>query len=210
MIDTKELRRLAQAATPGPDGVSLNWLKLLQDFQKEANPAAIEELLDRLEAAEKERDVLRTAVRHEADCMEAAMAEIKSLRAKIEAMERQEPVGVLHVGSCYGEELEDWEFEADQRVCDRLNERHVTNPTSLKLYALPGAQPAPSVPTALLVAVADLVAQMEIVSRVGFIDTPDDKDSCAAFCVAEGTWLELMSAIESLASALAAAPEAKP
>ena len=238
MIDTKELRRLAQAATPGPDGVSLNWLKLLQDFQKEANPAVINEILDRLEeaesdcveqalllgmgssreaalmakleVAEKERDVLRTAVRHEADCVEAAMAEIKSLRAKIEAMERQEPVGVLHVGSCYGEELEDWEFEADQRVCDRLNERHVTNPTSLKLYALPGAQPAPSVPTALLVAVADLVAQMEIVSRVGFVDTPNDKDSCAAFCVAEGTWLELMSAIESLASALAAAPEAKP
>ena len=72
------------------------------------------------------------------------------------------------------------------------------------------AQPAPSVPTALLVAVANLVAQMEIVSRVGFVDTPDDKDSCAAFCVAEGTWLELMSAVESLASALAAAPEAKP
>jgi len=73
-----------------------------------------------------------------------------------------------------------------------------------------GAQPAPSVPTALLVAVANLVAQMEIVSRVGFVDTPNDKDSCAAFCVAEGTWLELMSAIESLASALAAVPEAKP
>lgn len=62
------------------------------------------------------------------------------LEAKIAEMEKQEPVGVLHVGSYYGEELEDWEFEADQRVCDRLNERHVTNPTSLKLYALPGAQ----------------------------------------------------------------------
>ena len=72
------------------------------------------------------------------------------------------------------------------------------------------AHPAPSVPTALLVAVANLVAQMEIVSRVGFVDTPNDKDSCAAFCVAEGTWLELMSAVESLALALAAAPEAKP
>ena len=72
------------------------------------------------------------------------------------------------------------------------------------------AQRAPSVPTTLLVAVADLVAQMEIVSRVGFVDTPNDKDSCAAFCVAEGTWLELMRAVESLASALAAAPEAKP
>ena len=77
-------------------------------------------------------------------------------------------------------------------------------------YAAHCAQPAPSVPTALLVAVADLVAQMEIVSRVGFVDTPDDKDSCAAFCVAEGTWLELMSAVESLASALAAAPEVEP
>lgn len=77
-------------------------------------------------------------------------------------------------------------------------------------YVPAEAQPAPSVPTALLVAAADLVAQMEIVSRVGFVDTPNDKDSCAAFCVAEGTWLELMSAVESLASALAAAPEAKP
>ena len=56
MIDTRELRRLAQAATPGPDGVSLNWVKLLQDFQKEANPAAVSELIDRLESAEKERD----------------------------------------------------------------------------------------------------------------------------------------------------------
>ena len=71
-------------------------------------------------------------------------------------------------------------------------------------------QPAPSVPTALLVAAADLIAQMEIVSRVGFVDTPDDKDSCAAFCVAEGAWLELMGCVESLASALAAAPEVKP
>ena len=54
MISINELRILAQAATPGPDGVSLNWLKLLQDFQKEANPAVIDELLDRLERAEKE------------------------------------------------------------------------------------------------------------------------------------------------------------
>ena len=62
MIDTKELRRLAQAALIGPDGGSLNWLKLLQDFQKEANPAAVSELLDRLEAAEKEHDALRARI----------------------------------------------------------------------------------------------------------------------------------------------------
>ena len=43
-------------------------------------------------------DALRAAVRHEADCVEAAMAEIKSLRAKIAEMERQkqEPVAWLH------------------------------------------------------------------------------------------------------------------
>src|SRR5690606_32644937 len=52
-INITELRRLEQAATPGPDGVSLSWIKLLQDFQQGANPAAINELLDRLEAAEK-------------------------------------------------------------------------------------------------------------------------------------------------------------
>ena len=55
MMDTKELRRLAQAALTGPDGVSLNWVKLLQDFQKEANPATVIELLDHLEAVEEER-----------------------------------------------------------------------------------------------------------------------------------------------------------
>ena len=62
MIDTKELRRLAQAALAGPDGISLNWIKLLQDFQQSANPAAISELLDRLEAAEKENTKLREAL----------------------------------------------------------------------------------------------------------------------------------------------------
>jgi hypothetical protein len=75
-----------------------------------ANPAAITELLDRLEAAEKsdaesiamyrkardERDALRLAVHHEADCVDAAKAEIEALRAKIEAMEQQEPVAWLH------------------------------------------------------------------------------------------------------------------
>jgi hypothetical protein len=71
---------------------------------------------------------------------DAAIAERDELRAKIEAMERQEPVGVLHVGSYYGEELEDWEFEANQCACDKLNEAYVHNPTSLPLYALPGAK----------------------------------------------------------------------
>ena len=97
-INIDELRRLAQAALAGPDGVSLNWVKLLQDFQKTASPAAILELLDRLEAVEKEikswkglakefgneANNLSAAVRHEADCVEAAKAEIESLRVELE------------------------------------------------------------------------------------------------------------------------------
>ena len=38
-----------------------------------------------------ERDALRAAVRHEADCVEACKSEIDALRAKITEMEQQEP-----------------------------------------------------------------------------------------------------------------------
>lgn len=96
MIDINELRRLAQAATPGPDGVSLNWLKLLQDFQKEANPAVINELLDRLEAAESARrddyQNWMTALDRNAELLaklEAAEKERDVLKAKIECMEKR-------------------------------------------------------------------------------------------------------------------------
>ena len=59
-------------------------------------PSEVLELLDRIEAAEKERDWhaercedtmnecarLRTAVRHESDCVEAAKTKLKALHAK--------------------------------------------------------------------------------------------------------------------------------
>lgn len=44
-------------------------------------------------------------------------------------------IGVLHVGSQYGEELEDWEFEADQSACDRLNELYWGKAASIQVYA---------------------------------------------------------------------------
>ena len=121
MIDIEKLRQLAQAALTGPDGVSLNWLKLLQDFQKEASPAVIDELLDRLELTEKERDALRTLVVMRCDLdylpqftqghesheftepvtaehcrwfvaeIERLRTDCDALRDKIEAMEKQEP-----------------------------------------------------------------------------------------------------------------------
>ena len=84
MIDINELRRLAL------DG----------------DLAAMQEIILRLKAAEKsdaeslamyrkardERDALRAALQHEADCVEAAKADIEALRAKITEMEQQEPV----------------------------------------------------------------------------------------------------------------------
>ena len=92
MIDTKELRRLAQAATPGPDGVSLSWITLLQDFQKGANPAAITELLDRLEAAETEVESLRQEIAFRDDIVATLAVLAQKYEAEIEAMKRQEPV----------------------------------------------------------------------------------------------------------------------
>ena len=177
----------------------------------EAIDAAVE-MIERLEAVEKERD-------WNAERLEDAIEELTALRAKIEAMEKQEPVAfALYSGwarkAVYLSEIE---------ACEQRDRRQLTADLGgsleayrvVPLYALPGTQTqptpsAPGVPLALLIAVADLAAQMEIVARSGFVDTPDDKDSCAAFCVAEGAWLELMRCVESLASALAAAPEAKP
>ena len=73
------------------------------------------------EGWERKCGELRVALRHEADCLEAAKAEIDALRAKIEAMERQEPVGeVVHNGESAG-------------LYDILEQ-------GTPLYALPGAQ----------------------------------------------------------------------
>ena len=123
MIDTKELRRLAQAATPGPWKLlpvgdrakrfavaDINFLSVLTvvyecgtnfgavyldgdaKFIAAANPAAISELLDRLEAAEKERDELRAELKEVRYRAVVAHDTINTLRAKIKAMEKQEPV----------------------------------------------------------------------------------------------------------------------
>ena len=143
MIDTKVLRRLAQAAMAAPDGLSVEWMDRLGQFQEAADASVVSELLDRLEAAESDAahqkaladSALRVANGWERKC--------DALRAKVAEMEQQEPVGVLHVGSYYGEELQDWEFEANQCACDKLNEAYVRNPMSLPLYALPGAQNVP-------------------------------------------------------------------
>ena len=95
----------------------------------EAIDAAIE-MIERLEAAEKsdaESIAMYRTARDERD----------ELRAKIAGLV---PIGLLHVGGYYGEELQDWEFEADQQACDRLNEAHFQREAALNLYALPGVK----------------------------------------------------------------------
>ena len=106
----------------------------------EAIDAAVE-MIERLEAAERsdaesvamyrkardERDALRAAVRHEADCMETAMAEIKSLRAKIEAIEQQEPVAEWTENRFHRYPQLDWAAGYKAVIGE-------------KLYALPGAK----------------------------------------------------------------------
>ena len=168
MIDTKELRRLAQAATSGEwyvergnhicgrievtDGEE-EWHPVIActdddetnvDFEANAafiaaaNPTAISELLDRLEAAEKERD---------------------ELRAKIEQMEKQEPVAwMLNCQTLSGDTgwILSW-TQSGAGLCNRLKGEE----NEKKLYALPGAQPAPIVPEGWKLVPIELTTEME-------------------------------------------------
>ena len=135
MIDINELRRLTQAAMPGPDGVSLSWVRLFQDFQQGASPAVINELLDRLEAAESVlRDFGTTA--QEVECWleryRCLEREAEASRARIESMEQQEPVGCVEVL------FDDWVIITNN--FDR----------AAPVYFAPGAQPAPNLPVDLI------------------------------------------------------------
>ena len=194
MNDINKLRRLAQAATPGPDGVSLNWLKLLQDFQKEASPAVITELLDRIEAAEKEREKLRTLVvmRCDLDCppqftqghefheftepvtaehcrwfvaeIERLRTDCDALRAKIEQMEKQEPVAQVGVHKTGGNAGIAW----SARPLNEFDSLPLLREGD-KLYLAPGAQPAPSIPEGWLRAIDEAL----VVAHIGVANADD-------------------------------------
>ena len=82
-------------------------------------------------ALEKERDTLRSGLAESQYGAAVANDTIKALQAKVEQMERQEPVGkfIRHPSNGL--------FEQDG---------YGDNPDAMPLYALPGAQPTPSVP----------------------------------------------------------------
>ena len=86
--------------------------------------------------ARDERDALRAALQHEADCVESAKAEIDALRAKIEEMEKQEPVAW-----CTTDETGTFVEALGMNQSRRFD---------TPLYLAPGAQPAPSIRPAAL------------------------------------------------------------
>ena len=153
MIDINELRRLAQdqewigrwydagcetlmaerngeheeVAHPYPIG--------LVPYLVAVQPTAVSELLDRLEAAEKERDEFKRA------CF-GHISDNSMLRAKVEQMEKQEPVAFAH-----------WSANGFSEDPEKLVVTHEPPDSHSRrmarwfpLYALPGAQPAPSTP----------------------------------------------------------------
>lgn len=73
------------------------WRLIAQDFKLAGAPMIIQvsqmnEILDRLEALEKERDELRTELKEVRHGAAVAHDVINALRAKISEMEKQEPV----------------------------------------------------------------------------------------------------------------------
>lgn len=122
------------------------------------------ELLAKLEAAEKERDEFKR------ECF-GHISDNSLLRAKVEAMEKQEPVA--SVWRCDNGHI--------HGSCER------TLPMGTKLYALPGAQSAPSAPEGFA-----------IVNAAHFLAVLDRED-----------WRTAKNRAE-LRAMLAAAPEAKP
>ena len=101
-------------------------LNKLDNSQLVLSPSVVEDLLDRIEAAEKERDNANAAAAGIALQAETLQAERDALRARIEEMERQEPVGKI---VAFGESLHEPSWRGGRLP-----------PLMTELYALPGAK----------------------------------------------------------------------
>jgi len=124
---------------PATDAVIKELRKVIADCYWPTPPVAINEILNRLEAAEKERDALRSKIEtaENDDAHQKALAasalrvaegwerKCGELRAKIAEMEQQGPVGKFTQHPSNGL----WEQDG-----------YGDNPEARPLYALPGAQ----------------------------------------------------------------------
>lgn len=146
MIDINELREIAKSAgyitrLSGQGWYSQDDLKNYLDddlgfdakFIAAVNPAAISELLDRLEAAERKVEMLNSLLDAKRRDHAVVQEQNSELRAKIEAMEKQEPVKHEFQGrdGTWHPFIDRWHYE--NTVADGT--------WSIRsLYALPGAQ----------------------------------------------------------------------
>lgn len=63
---------------------------------------------------------------------------VKDVRDLIAAVrERGEPVAWLRCGSASDGEIEDWEIDANNKVCERINDEHDGDGAKLSLYLAP-------------------------------------------------------------------------
>ena len=111
---------------PATDAVIEELRKVIADCYWPTSPVTINELLNRLEAAEKERDALRTENAALVEDMNLLRNNNMTLRAKIEQMEKQVPVGDIQRANSTG-----------NYICSEV---WVPLPVGAKLYALPGAK----------------------------------------------------------------------
>jgi hypothetical protein len=79
-----------------------------------------------------------TLTEYQRELIAQAAAELRRLDALEQAAE---PVAWLYVGGYYGEELQEWEIEAEQVFCDKLNEKHIGHQNKLPLYTHPARKP---------------------------------------------------------------------
>ena len=170
-----------------------------------ANPATISELLDRLEAAEKavteayqcgystgreeieaERDALRAELSKQQTLTVAAqhIAEVaqrraNQLQAKIERMEKQEPVAWLHESRRDSDVVTD----AVKHVWGKVAVGSMAA-YSIPLYALPGAQPAPSVPLDSIGKLLTQAMDVAVANGANSVSMPDELVEVAAWLAA--------------------------
>lgn len=111
----------------------------LREDKRPQSSTIVHALLDRLEAAEKERDALRAESDTRKALTDLLRAEIGGLRAKITEMEKQEPVAWRTFDGEGGYDYRSYEDNENYKLgWDARNPNHIgwVEP----LYALPGAK----------------------------------------------------------------------
>lgn len=136
-------------------------------------------LMVKLEAAEKDIALKERIIDSLGSTLNAVANERDALLARIEEMERQKPVAwMLNCQTLGGDTgwMLSW-TQSGAGMCNRLsgeeNER--------KLYALPGAQPAPSVPTESIGKMLAQAMEVAVANGANSVSMPDELVEVAAW-----------------------------